>query len=208
MLITRVKIFVGCYFLFSVFQYSASHDVTEVTKADYDSCQATNPIQTYSGGSNVIALTSPGKRYFMCSTPGHCSAGMKLAVNTLASSSAAPAESPAEAPLVPGPLASPPAVFGLTPVPSPAPEISVTSPSESPVPGMSFPSPSESPVPSTSVSDPQVPDSEDPTSSTPLTRGTTTSQDTPASSASTGGFPVDFGKGLSFAVAMLTALLV
>ncbi|OWM78582.1 uclacyanin 1-like [Punica granatum] len=187
-----------------IFQYSTSHDVTEVTKADYDSCQASNPIQTYTGGSSVVPLSSPGKRYFICSTVGHCSAGMKLAVNTLASSLAAPAESPAESPIAPSPVAPPPVVPEISPIPSPAPETSLASPSESPVPEITLPTPSESPLPGTSLPVPEVPDSEDPTNSTPMTR--TTSPDSPTSSASKGRFPVGFGKGLSFVAVMLMAL--
>ncbi|TKW29967.1 hypothetical protein SEVIR_2G001000v4 [Setaria viridis] len=72
------------------FQYSASHDVTEVTKADYDTCSGANPIKSYTGGATTIKLTTPGKRYFICSVTGHCSAGMKLEV-TVAAAAPAPA---------------------------------------------------------------------------------------------------------------------
>ncbi|KAI4384983.1 hypothetical protein MLD38_003060 [Melastoma candidum] len=82
-----------------VFQYSPNHDVTEVSKPEYDSCQATNPIQTNTGGSTTITLNSPGKRYFICTTPGHCTSGMKLQVDTLAaSSSSSPSNSPETSP--------------------------------------------------------------------------------------------------------------
>ncbi|WOL15111.1 uclacyanin 1-like [Canna indica] len=63
-----------------VFTYSSSHDVLEVTKAAYDACSAINPLQSHTGGNTVVKLTSVGKRYFICSLPGHCVAGMKLKV--------------------------------------------------------------------------------------------------------------------------------
>ncbi|KAI4378291.1 hypothetical protein MLD38_015788 [Melastoma candidum] len=113
----------------SVFQYSTGHDVSEVTKEDYDSCQSTSPIQTFIGGSTVIPLTSPGKRYFICSVPGHCSTGMKLEVNTLL-----PAASPSESISIP-PTVTPtiaPTLDGIAPAGSPTP---------SKLPSASFPIP-------------------------------------------------------------------
>ncbi|KAK4743408.1 hypothetical protein SAY87_001409 [Trapa incisa] len=183
-----------------VFQYSPSDDVAEVSIGEYDSCQASNPMQAYGGGLSLISLTSPGKRYFISSIPSHCSAGMKLAVDTLAGSSAAPAESPA----VSAPITSLPLGFGFSPVPSVAPEISMSSPSEPPVPKPS-PSRSESPVPGTSGLAAGVQGSEDSANSTPLSRSTTT-LDSPDSSASRSWFPSGFGKSLSFVVMMFMAL--
>ncbi|PPS15312.1 hypothetical protein GOBAR_AA05256 [Gossypium barbadense] len=87
-----------------IFQYTPNHDVLEVTKADHDSCQTSSPLQTYTDGNTVIPLTSPGKRYFICGTLGHCSQGMQIEIDTLAtplSPDAPSAESPT--------LASPPA---------------------------------------------------------------------------------------------------
>ncbi|XP_054792594.1 uclacyanin 1-like [Prosopis cineraria] len=88
-----------------IFQYPPNHDVVEVTKADYDSCQTTNPIQSYNDGDTTIPLTSPGKRYFICATLGHCGQGMKIEIDTLAgaTSSTSPTESPSPAasPMIP-----------------------------------------------------------------------------------------------------------
>ncbi|KAJ1382486.1 Phytocyanin domain [Sesbania bispinosa] len=106
-----------------IFQYPPNHDVVEVTKADYDSCQPTNPIQSYNDGATTIPLSSPGKRYFICGTIGHCSQGMKVEIDTLASaiSSDSPAASPS--------LADSPVI---SIIPSTAPEESTISPAESP----------------------------------------------------------------------------
>ncbi|XP_021811194.1 blue copper protein-like [Prunus avium] len=142
------------------FQYAPSHDVVEVSKADYDSCQASNSIQSYSGGSTTIPLSSPGKRYFICGTSGHCSQGMKLEVDTLATSAA-----PTASPLSPPPQESPsiPAPSSLdTPL---APETSTASPAQSPqsAPTLSPALPSELPI--SPASNPiDIPSTEAPTS--------------------------------------------
>ncbi|XP_074309410.1 uclacyanin-2-like [Silene latifolia] len=57
-----------------------AHNVLVVSKSDYDSCNAKNPIQTFSDGKSVITLKQ-GAMYFICGFPGHCSGGMKLQVN-------------------------------------------------------------------------------------------------------------------------------
>jgi hypothetical protein len=69
-----------------VFKYDASaHDVVEVTQAGYTSCSAAaSPVAgggTHQTGSDaVVELNGVGVRYFVCGKPGHCGAGMKLAV--------------------------------------------------------------------------------------------------------------------------------
>ncbi|RLN32916.1 mavicyanin-like [Panicum miliaceum] len=73
------------------FKYAASHDVTEVTKAGYDACSGANPVKSYTGGATTVKLAAPGKRYFICSVPGHCAAGMKLEVTVAAAAVTAPA---------------------------------------------------------------------------------------------------------------------
>ncbi|KAL6287418.1 hypothetical protein ACE6H2_011808 [Prunus campanulata] len=137
------------------FQYAPSHDVVEVSKADYDSCQASNSIHSYSGGSTTIPLSSPGKRYFICGTSGHCSQGMKLEVDTLATSAA-----PTASPLSPAPQESP-----SIPAPSAAPTTSTASPAQSPqsAPTLSPALPSELPIsPASNPAD--IPSTEAPTS--------------------------------------------
>ncbi|CAD6246587.1 unnamed protein product [Miscanthus lutarioriparius] len=68
-----------------VFKYDASaHDVVEVTHAGYRSCSAASPVSAaLRTGSDAVRLdggASRRRRYFICSTPGHCAAGMKLEV--------------------------------------------------------------------------------------------------------------------------------
>ncbi|GAU32502.1 hypothetical protein TSUD_317090 [Trifolium subterraneum] len=82
----------------SVFNYGAGHTVDEVKESDYKSCATGNSISTDSSGATTIPLKKAGKHYFICSVPGHCTGGMKLAVKVKASSStasAAPSPTPA-----------------------------------------------------------------------------------------------------------------
>ncbi|CAL9117378.1 unnamed protein product [Musa textilis] len=76
------------------FTYAPSHDVVEVTKAEYDACTAGRPIQSYTGGSTVIKLSAPGKRHFICGIAGHCTAGMKLEVDVVSAAAAPPVPTP------------------------------------------------------------------------------------------------------------------
>ncbi|ONK61091.1 uncharacterized protein A4U43_C08F26160 [Asparagus officinalis] len=78
-----------------VFSYDPSqHDVLEVNKANYDSCTTSNPIATHTSGDDVIPLSTTGMRYFICGKPGHCGRGMKVAINTVASSGPSPPGTP------------------------------------------------------------------------------------------------------------------
>ncbi|KAJ6722608.1 BLUE COPPER PROTEIN [Salix koriyanagi] len=69
-----------------LFNYGFSHSVAEVSKSDYDSCSTSNLVKTYTGGSSTITLSAAGPMYFICSTPGHCGNGMKLAITVVAAS--------------------------------------------------------------------------------------------------------------------------
>ncbi|GLT96559.1 hypothetical protein SLE2022_141710 [Rubroshorea leprosula] len=89
-----------------IFQYTPNHDVLEVTKSDYNNCQSSNALQSYNDGNTIIPLTSVGKRYFICGTIGHCLQGMKVEIDTLATSSLSPSESPIPVDAVIPPLPS------------------------------------------------------------------------------------------------------
>ncbi|KAL1220426.1 Uclacyanin 1 [Cardamine amara subsp. amara] len=125
-----------------VFSYpSAFHDVVEVTKPEYDSCQTIKPLITFANGNSIVPLTTPGKRYFICGMPGHCSQGMKLEVNVIPTGTANAAPT--------------------TPLPNAVPSLNAPSPSSglpiqqpllplNPVPVLS-PSSSSTPLPSSSL---------------------------------------------------------
>ncbi|XP_058106896.1 uclacyanin 1 [Magnolia sinica] len=155
-----------------IFQYAPVHSVLEVTKADYDSCQFGNPLESHTDGNTVIPLTSPGKRYFICGTEGHCSQGMKVEIDTVAESAPSvslgstppntdgPSPSPSASPIIPPPSTSP--IISPSKSPSPSPKVPHSkSPSPSPKHSPSlypkhshskspspfpFPSPSNSPL--------------------------------------------------------------
>ncbi|PIN18336.1 hypothetical protein CDL12_08996 [Handroanthus impetiginosus] len=121
-----------------IFTYAINHDVTEVSKGDFASCSASNPLEpSHTGGSAVITLTSAGRRYFICSTAGHCVSGMKVEINTLAS-----APSPSTTTSLPPPPepATPPPSLPPSP-PTATPPIQ----SQSPTPSVHRPAPSPSP---------------------------------------------------------------
>ncbi|XP_028790362.1 basic blue protein-like [Neltuma alba] len=86
-----------------VFTYDSTHGVDTVNEDGYKSCSTANALKTYTGGNTKIALTTPGKMYFICPTPGHCSGGMKLAINVVAAGSTptTPAPSGSKSPSTP-----------------------------------------------------------------------------------------------------------
>lgn len=70
-----------------MFSYGAGHTVDEVSENDYKSCTLGNSITSDSSGTTTISLKTTGPRYFICGIPGHCAAGMKLAVTVASTSS-------------------------------------------------------------------------------------------------------------------------
>nr|XP_004251506.1 uclacyanin 1-like [Solanum lycopersicum] len=133
-----------------IFVYTPNHDVLEVRKSDYDSCQTTNAISTNGGGMTIISLSSTGKRYFICGTGGHCASGMKLEVNTLATVPPPPVKSPVSAP-------SPKIAPKISPVSAPSPKNAPKiSPVSAPSPKSLAPSAPKSSPPATSPETPSL----------------------------------------------------
>lgn len=63
-----------------LFRYGrGAHNVVAVNAAGYKSCSTPRGARTYNSGSDRVTL-SRGTNYFICSVPGHCQAGMKMAV--------------------------------------------------------------------------------------------------------------------------------
>ncbi|KAJ7527144.1 hypothetical protein O6H91_16G039100 [Diphasiastrum complanatum] len=74
-----------------LFQYPpGTHSVLQVSQQDFKDCSTSSPVLTATGGSNVIRLSKAGTYWFICGFNGHCSGGMKFAVQ--ASGSAATAQ--------------------------------------------------------------------------------------------------------------------
>ncbi|GAB2289939.1 hypothetical protein Dimus_024237 [Dionaea muscipula] len=64
-----------------VFNYDSSiHVVVQVDKRGYHGCVSPKAAKVYSTGNDRVSLVK-GMNYFICSFPGHCQAGMKLAIN-------------------------------------------------------------------------------------------------------------------------------
>jgi hypothetical protein len=62
-----------------VFNYNIQfHNVKQVTSQDFETCNATFPIATYTSGSDAINLERLGHVYFICGFRGHCLAGQKI----------------------------------------------------------------------------------------------------------------------------------
>ncbi|KAL9234195.1 hypothetical protein vseg_009090 [Gypsophila vaccaria] len=63
------------------FNYASNvHNVVEVNGGEYNGCSSPRGARVYQSGRDSIKL-SKGLHYFICSIPGHCQAGMKIAVN-------------------------------------------------------------------------------------------------------------------------------
>ncbi|XP_045806659.1 uclacyanin 1-like [Trifolium pratense] len=173
-----------------IFNYPPNHDVVEVTKPDYDSCQQTNPIQSYNDGATTITLTSQGKRYFICGTIGHCNQGMKVEIDTLATQIS---------PASPAPAAESPSISDspiISIIPSAAPEESISSPAESP----DTKSPLFEPNMESPTFSPVIPSTEFLAPSSPLAQH---SQDVSASSAEKGNLQAFISIVLSFVVVFM-----
>ncbi|KAF8642636.1 hypothetical protein HU200_067317 [Digitaria exilis] len=64
-----------------VFSYDPEmHDVVEVDEAAYNTCtMPSNGGTRHTSGRDRIEVRE-GKSFFICSTPGHCTKGMKIAI--------------------------------------------------------------------------------------------------------------------------------
>ena len=60
-----------------------------MSKSGYYTCSGSDALSDDSSGWTVVTLTAPGTRYFICNIPGHCTAGMRLAV-TVATGAGSP----------------------------------------------------------------------------------------------------------------------
>ncbi|KZV17037.1 mavicyanin-like [Dorcoceras hygrometricum] len=54
------------------------HNVLEVSRSDFHSCDATAPISAYSTGNDSIQIRSSGHYFYICGFVGHCQAGQKV----------------------------------------------------------------------------------------------------------------------------------
>ncbi|KAG7984453.1 hypothetical protein I3843_04G161700 [Carya illinoinensis] len=63
-----------------VFNWNGTHDVAEVTKENYDSCNDTGTIDLRQTSPANFTLSSNSTRYFICTISNHCELGQKVTV--------------------------------------------------------------------------------------------------------------------------------
>ncbi|XP_065008970.1 uclacyanin-3-like [Musa acuminata AAA Group] len=167
-----------------VFKYmQGAHNVMQVGGPDFKACNTSAvAINTFTSGNDLVALDTPGRRWYMCGFGDHCIRGQKLVVNILpaAISPASPPASPPSGPASPPP--SPPPLSPASPPTSPpTPPFVPASPPTSPPPSPSAPGtppppplspaspPTSPPTPPTPVAPASPPTSPPPSPSTPAT---------------------------------------
>ncbi|KAM0951932.1 putative Phytocyanin domain, cupredoxin [Dioscorea sansibarensis] len=58
-----------------------------VSESDFETCTAPPGTTTLVSGDDVVELTTPGNKWYICGVPGHCTAAnQKLAITVLPSS--------------------------------------------------------------------------------------------------------------------------
>ncbi|XP_022923107.1 basic blue protein-like [Cucurbita moschata] len=63
-----------------VFNYSpAAHNVVGVNRVGYSRCTTPRGSKVFKTGKDQIKLVK-GQNFFICTLPGHCQAGMKIAI--------------------------------------------------------------------------------------------------------------------------------
>ncbi|KAM7250140.1 hypothetical protein ACFE04_022023 [Oxalis oulophora] len=89
-----------------IFQYSSSDTLSEVTKPNFDSCNTSNAIKTYSSGNTTVTLTNAGEKYFISGNRLYCLGGMKLKLNVEGAADS-PVGTPQPQPVGPTPTSQP-----------------------------------------------------------------------------------------------------
>ncbi|KAE9459495.1 hypothetical protein C3L33_08612, partial [Rhododendron williamsianum] len=105
-----------------VFNYKqGSHNVVKVNGTDFQACKVPIGAVPLTSGHDVIPLSTPGKHWYICGFPNHCTLGMKLVITVLpelspfpspapspSSGTVSPAPSPGSGEMAPPPTAPPP----------------------------------------------------------------------------------------------------
>ncbi|PWA36325.1 Cupredoxin [Artemisia annua] len=79
----------------AVFNYaSVSHNVVKVSGTDFQQCTVTSSNGTLTSGRDVIALQTPGRKWYICGVAKHCELrNMKLVTTVLPQMAPAPSPS-------------------------------------------------------------------------------------------------------------------
>ncbi|XP_027768225.1 blue copper protein-like [Solanum pennellii] len=79
-----------------VFKYNKdNHNVFKVNQTSFQNCLVPPPSQGLTSGHDVITLASPGKHWYICGFPTHCSDHSQKLVITVEAGAPAPAPLPA-----------------------------------------------------------------------------------------------------------------
>ncbi|KAJ4831710.1 hypothetical protein Tsubulata_008368 [Turnera subulata] len=74
-----------------VFRFDPKVDnVVQVSKQDYEACNASSPLNIYITGHDDIILRSAGDSYFLSGFPGECEGGLKVRISVEPSSPTPP----------------------------------------------------------------------------------------------------------------------
>ncbi|PIA57013.1 hypothetical protein AQUCO_00600023v1 [Aquilegia coerulea] len=108
-----------------VFKFATGqHDVAEVTKANYDSCNSASPLLSQTNGPANVTLQTSGDHYYICTFGTHCRMGQKLAITVESSSDSPP---PSNTPSAPSQPSGPSPPRGSTTPSGPSPPNSASS---------------------------------------------------------------------------------
>jgi plastocyanin len=102
-----------------VFNYvNRTHNVAEVTKQGYNSCNTSSPISLNTNPPTRITLNTTGVHYFTCTFPRHCNLGQQLAINVHSTAASLPLSPAGD--MSPSPTATPPSASsaGSSEIPS------------------------------------------------------------------------------------------
>lgn len=136
--ISRVENIVMYIFVFFlvliVFKYQSGKDsVVQVTKEDYDNCNAASPIAKYDDGHSMVKLNESGPHYFISGLVDNCKKNEKVVIVVMADRSH---RSPPSSPPSPAPAGeespSPPPAGEESQSPPPAPATEDNNPTASP----------------------------------------------------------------------------
>ncbi|KAF5729919.1 putative Blue copper protein precursor [Tripterygium wilfordii] len=82
-----------------VFKYpEGAHNVHKVDVAGFQNCAAPAGSQALVSGNDVITLSSPGKKWYICGVGKHCEVGNQKLVITVLPQVGTPASSPSPSP--------------------------------------------------------------------------------------------------------------
>ncbi|CAI9295217.1 unnamed protein product [Lactuca saligna] len=117
-----------------LFKYESGKDsVVQVTKEDYDNCNAASPIAKYDDGHSMVKLNESGPHYFISGLVENCKKNEKVVIVVMADRSH---RSPPSSPPSPAPageeLPSPPPASEESQSPPPAPATEDNNPTPSP----------------------------------------------------------------------------